>query len=185
VPVLYRWQDDLTVRTCQRDAGGSEVVLRVRSGPDEPAPWQFLPAGLPGCSLGDRRESVEAAWKGPATTSGGASVYRQPAKSPYKMVLVWYRADRVNRILAVHRGDVETDTKSVGANLQRVWGRNFDALGAVRRQEGKHGSVLGSYFWHDDRTRVQTFVRLEEDDGRLLTEWREWPLPVEKPADGN
>jgi hypothetical protein len=184
-PVLYRWQDDVTVRTCEQDADGSEVVLRDRSGPGESAPWRFLAQGLPGCALGDTRASVEAAWKKPAAASGGASVYRQPATSAYQMVLVWYQADRVSRIVAVHRGDVGAEEKAVTGALKRAWGQHIDGLGAVRRQEGRRDPVLGAFFWHDDRTRVQVFVRLEDGTGRLLTEWREWPVPGAKPADGD
>jgi hypothetical protein len=175
-PVLYRWHDDLTIRTYERDAGGSEIVLRDRNAKDEERAWRFLAQGPSGCSLGDSRERVEGNWGAPATTSAGASVYRQATNSPYEMALVWYTADRVSRIVAVHREKTGTQPREVAATLQRLWGRDIDALGTLRGQEGRRTTILGSYFWHDDRTRVQNFVRVEDDIGRVLTEWREWPL---------
>lgn len=174
-PLLLRWQDDRTVRTYQRDAGGSEVVLRDRTAA-EPAPWGFLSRGPAGCSLGAAKESVEKALGAPATTTGGASVYRQPESSPYEMLLVWYNRDRVSRIVAAHRDRIGTEPAEVRSALQTEWARNLDALGALRRQDDRQGPVLGSYFWNDDRTRVRTFIRLEEDSGRVLTEWRDLPI---------
>ena len=175
-PALYRWQDDLTVRTCERDAGGSEIVWRDRSGKDEAHPWRFLGQGPAGCALGNTRESVEAALRAPATSAGGASVYHQPAKSPYESIQVWFAGGKVSRIVAIHRGRTGTQPAEVAGALRQGWGRDIDALGALRRQEGRRGALLGSYFWHDDRTRVQLLVRLDGDNGRVMTEWREWPL---------
>src|SRR5262249_19540446 len=54
-PVQWRWQDDLTVMTCQHDAFGVEVALRDRPpGEGEPrtVPLQYLPRGPKDCTLG-------------------------------------------------------------------------------------------------------------------------------------
>jgi hypothetical protein len=64
--------------------------------------------------------------------------------------------------------------------LQKVWSQDVDELGAIRRKDAKRGSVLGSFFWHDDSTRVQTFAQMEDQGARVLTEWRAWPVPAAK-----
>jgi hypothetical protein len=180
-PTLLRWQDDFTIRTYQRDATHSEVVWRERQAGVQP-PWRFVHQGPAGCSLGDTKEQVEQVLKAPAAASGGASVYRQKKSSPYEMLMVWYTGGRASRIVAVHRKRTRTDANELATALQQAWARDLDALGAVSRQDGRHRSVLGSYFWHDDRTRVQTFVQQEDQTGRVLTEWREWPVPTDQLA---
>jgi hypothetical protein len=175
--VLLRWQDDATIRTYQRDAWCSEVVLTDRAAADagKPlGPWLFLAAGPVGCQLGDTREAVQQALKAPVAASGGADVHRQPASSPYEMALVWYRAGKVSRIIAVHRARPGSDESAAAAAISQVWGRNLDSLGFVRRQEGERGTIAGSYFWHDDRTRINTFVQTSEQGARLMTEWLPW-----------
>jgi hypothetical protein len=175
--VAVRWQDDLTVRTYQRDGSGAEVVLTDRAPADagKPlAPLAFISAGVPGCQIGDTKEQVRTALKAPAATSGGADVHRLPADSPYEMVLVWYADGKVSRLLAVHRLRPGTQEKEVAAALGQAWGHDVAGLGMVRREEGEHGRVLGSYFWHDDRTRVETFVQNDDQGTRLMTEWRPW-----------
>jgi hypothetical protein len=178
--VYQSWRDDRTVRTYQQDAGGIEVTWLDRAALDDSltaTPWQFVERGVPGCGLDDKRAAVEAALRGPATSSGDAAVYRLPATSLYEMALVWYEGDRVSRILAVHRQRPGgTQPKEVEQALSAAWGRTVDALGFICRQEDDRGKVLGSYFWHDDRVRVETFVRQDDEGLRLLTEWRYWPI---------
>jgi hypothetical protein len=175
--VEMRWQDDLTIRTYQRDASGSEVVLTDRAPADagKPlGPLAYIDAGVDGCRLGDTKAQVKTALKGPAASSGGADVHGQPADSPYEMLLVWYAGGKVSRILAVHRTRPKTQERDIVAALSQAWGRNVAGLGAIRRHEGERGHVLGSYFWHDDRTRVETFVQNDDQGARLMTEWRAW-----------
>ncbi len=179
--VYQRWRDDQTVRTYQQDAGGIEVVwMDRRPGEDnlEPPAWQFLERGAPSCRLDDPRSALEATLGGPAAHAGDAAVYRQPASSPYEMVLVWYDGGRVSRLQAVHRArPAGVKPQDVAQALATAWGRQVDKLGFVCRQEGEEGKVLGAYYWHDDRVRVETLVRQEEQGPRLLTEWRYWPIP--------
>jgi len=61
-PLFQRWSDDQTFLTYQRDATGSEVVLR-----DRPldqfagaplAPLAFVSQGVEGCELGNRKLDV-------------------------------------------------------------------------------------------------------------------------------
>jgi hypothetical protein len=174
-----RWQDDLTTRTYKRDTGGAEVILTDRGSEDAGKPLgllAFITPGLSGCRLGDTKEAVVAALKAPVTKSGSADVYRLPPRSPYEMALVWYRDGKVVRIIAVDRTRPASDDRGIAAALSGAWGRNLDELGFIRRQEGARGDVAGSYFWHDDVTRVQAFVQTADDGARLMTEWRAWPL---------
>jgi hypothetical protein len=176
-PVAVRWQDDITVRTYQRDTSGSEVVLTDRvtaQGSKRLGPLAFIAAGVPGCKLGDTKEQVRTALKAPAAVSGGADVHRLPGNSPYEMVLVWYADGKVSRLLAVHRARPGTREEDVATALSQAWGLDVAGLGAVRRQEGERGRVLGSFFWHDDRTRVEAFVQIDDQGARVITEWRPW-----------
>jgi hypothetical protein len=175
--LLVRWQDDSTIRTYQRDAGGTEVILtdRAEAEAGKPlGPWLFLAAGPVGCKLGDSRETVHQVLKAPVAASAGGDVHRQPSDSPYEMVLVWYRDGKVSRIMGVHRARPSSDEREVPALLSQVWGRNLDSLGFVRRQEGERGPIAGSYYWHDDRTRVHSFVQSSDQGPRLMTEWLAW-----------
>jgi hypothetical protein len=182
--VKSRWQDDRTVRTFQRDAGGAEVVLLDRPA-DRPQgvelpPLEVCPCGVERCSLGDSRDAVHSAWR--TVESGGADVFRLPASSPYEFAMAWYEAGKVSRIVAGHRHRPGADPKEVAAALQKAWRRDFDRLGFVCRQEGAQGAVLGRYGWHDDRTRVQTWVQDTESGPRTFTEWRRWPVTPDKPV---
>jgi hypothetical protein len=183
-PVKYLWQDDRTVLTYQRDAGGAEVILRDRP-LDQPegvalAPLQFCSRGVDGCNVGDSREEVRKAMKGAPGRSGDAEVYRLPSSSPYDYVLVWYRGDKVERVVAAQRASPGTTQLAINAALQAVWRKNLDPFGFVRRQVGRQGEVFGRYFWHDDRTRVQSWVQEGARGPQLFVEWRDWPLPGTK-----
>jgi hypothetical protein len=98
------------------------------------------------------------------------------------MLLVWYRAGKVERIVAVHRARPTGKEKDAPTELGQVWGRDIDNLGFLRRQEGERGQVVGSYFWHDDRSRVESFVQNTDQGPRLMTDWRRWPWVEGKPA---
>jgi hypothetical protein len=181
--VEMRWQDDLTVRTYQRDGSGSEVILSDRTAADTGkslGPLAFIEPGVDGCRLGDTREQVRKALKAPVAVSGGADVHGQPADSPYEMILVWYvkgkdpKSAKVFRIIGVHRTRPKTQERDVAAALSQAWGRDVGGLGALRRQEGERGHILGSYFWHDDRIRVEIYVHNDDQGARLMTEWRAW-----------
>jgi hypothetical protein len=174
-----RWQDDLTIRTYQRDAGGAEVILTDRAQADAGKPLPplaFIAPGVAGCRLGADREAVAAALKAPVGKSGGADVHRPRAGSPYGVILVWYRAGKASRIVAVDRAPPPGGENPVAAALGRAWARNLDELGFTRRQEGRRGRVAGSYYWHDDVTRVEAFVQTSDEGAQVVTEWRSWPL---------
>jgi hypothetical protein len=187
-PELFRWLDDRTLLTLQRDGGGAEVTLRDCP-LDEPQgaklpPLQFTSRGVEGCVLGDGKADVLKRWAAvsPPTTADGAVVLGMPAGSPYDLLLVWFEDNKVARLTVRHRGQPAQRDRDFTPALHEVWGRDFDRLGAVRRQEGAAPPVLQAYTWHDDRTRVRSFVQDREEGPRLFTEWREWPVPVTKTA---
>ncbi len=182
-PARYRWKDDSTLMTLQRDRGGAEVTLRDcpadRADGVELPPLRFCSRGVQGCALGDAREAVLAHWKAtqPATTSDGGVVLPMPKSSPYEAVVGYFENGKVVRVLAYHRQKPGMKADDVQVALQESWGRDVDHLGCVRRQDDPAGRLLGGFGWNDDVTRVRTFA-LDSDQGpRLHTEWREWQEP--------
>ncbi|HTU88705.1 MAG TPA: hypothetical protein VMF69_01290 [Gemmataceae bacterium] len=184
-PLQYRWRDDVTCLTYQRDSGGSEVVLRdLTDQPASPArepvlpPLVFCRRGVEGCVLGDSQAEVRKRWRvsSPLLASNGAEVLAMPANSPYDVLLVWYDNDKVSRLIARHRQPKPRKIDEVAAALQQAWAADFDRLGYVRRQDSVLGQVLQSYGFHDDRTRVRLFAQDTEEGIRLFTEWRDWPI---------
>ena len=145
-------------------------------------PLAFVKSGVAGCKLGDTQEAVRALLKAPVSTSRGADVHRQPASSPYEMALVWYENGKVSRIVAVHRVRPGEEDRDVAPALRKVWGSNIDELGEIRREGGQHGQISGSYYWHDDCTRVETFVQTTDQGARLMTDIRAWSAKDGKPA---
>ncbi len=182
--ILYRWHDDTTQLTLQRDEGGAEVTLRDcpadRPQGVELPPLQFCPRGVELCALGDRRATILRRFnvKQPPTAANGAEVLAAPEGSPYDLLLVWSDNGGVSRIIARHRDKPAGSDEGVAAALQQAWARNIDRLGYVRRMEGPRGQVKGAYDWHDDVTRVRTFVQDTEQGPRVFTEFRTWPVVV-------
>jgi hypothetical protein len=190
-PVLYRWRDDATCLTYQRDSGGSEVVLRDCSPPQEEQsnnselpPLLYCRRGVEGCTLGDSQAEVRKRWRvnNPLLATNGAEVLVMPANSPYDVVLVWYDNEKVSRLIARHRQPKPLRAEEVGAALQQGWAADLDHLGYIRRTDGAVGQVLQSYGFHDDRTRVRLFAQETEEGIRLFTEWRDWPIASQKLA---
>lgn len=187
-PVLYRWRDDVTSLTYQRDEGGSEVVLRdcPAERPEGVAlpPLSFCRRGVEACHLGDSRTELFKRWHitRPTLATNGAEVLALPAKFPYDAVLIQYDNDKVAHLIARHRQPKGLKPAEVGSSLQQAWAADFDRLGAIRRQDGRQGRVVQAYTWNDDRTRVRIFAQETEEGIRLFTEWREWPIPAKSVA---
>jgi hypothetical protein len=185
-PALYRWSDDTTLMTLQRDGGGAEVTLRENpfGRPEglELPPLRFVSRGVEGCSLGDDRSRVLEHWKvtDPTKTPDGGDVMAMPKSSPYEALVAYYDQGKVVRILAYHRMKTGFTAGEVPAALQESWGRDIDHLGAVRRQDTPGGGLVGGFGWHDDLTRVRTFAQDTDQGPRLHTEWREWS-PAQPP----
>ncbi len=183
-PVFYRWLDDATCLTYQRDWGGSEVVLRdCPSGQPQGValpPLLFCGRGVVGCVLGDSQTEVHKRWRigNPLLASNGDEVLRMPADSPYDVLLVRFENGKVSKLIARLREPKTLKASEVGAELQRAWGADLDHLGFVRRQDDALGQVLQAYSYHDDRTRVRLFAQETGEGIRLFTEWREWPIPT-------
>ena len=186
-PALYRWADDVTELTCQRDGGGAEVTLR-----DWPAdrtldelgaalpPLRFCDEGAGGVSLGQSRAEVLKKFpEHKALENEDAVAVAGPADGPYETLAVWFDAGKVVRVVARERAR-PANAADVTAKMQEAWTRDFDRLGALRRQEGAWGSVLQAYGWHDDKVRVRLAAQDTADGPRLLTEWRYWPVTAKR-----
>lgn len=190
-PEFFRWLDDLTVMTYQRDAGGIEVTL-LDANVDHPfgvelPPLQFCSRGVEACNLGDRKSDVLQRYRitNPQVTAEGAIYFGQPDHSPFDLVMVWFENDKATRIVAQHKlkDGQPMKVEQISAALQETWARNLDRLGMLRRQNGPWGQVYGTYGWHDDKNRVVTHVQDTEKFGpRTFTEWCEWPVPVKAVA---
>ncbi len=185
-PSKYRWQDDVTELTYQRDAGTTvEVVLRDRPAarPQGPAlpPLQAVSRGVGPVKLGETQAEVRKAWTTPpGRAEEGADVYRLKADSAYAYVMIYYEAGKVSRLVAAHKKAPAPSEAGASAALQEAWQAGMHELGFVRRQVEKQGPVLERYFWHDEEVRVQSLVQATPEGPRLFTEWRTWPVPAEK-----
>jgi hypothetical protein len=181
--VLLRWRDDRSLMTYQADAGGAEVTLRdwpIDEPLDaEPTPLLFCSRGPSGCKLGEgRAEVLGRKWlKEPKKTDdGGVILYSSDPKSTHDTLLVYFEGDKVARVNARHR--TKPAENDAFAALRGVWGRDLAHLGSLRRVEPAAGlQFKGGYGWHDDRTRVRSFVQVGES-ADLWSEWRTWPLPA-------
>ncbi|HEX5269708.1 MAG TPA: hypothetical protein VFW33_04430, partial [Gemmataceae bacterium] len=176
----YRWQDDLTVLTCQRDAWGVEVTLRDASGDDPaaaPAPPELLPRGPAGeLALGAGRDEVTRAAGGkPQVLADGALLLAPRNPGPYDALLVYLDGDRVSRIVARHTQAAPPRARSEQLTklLTEAWGRDARALGWPARQDFTEGQGLQGLGWHDGHTRVRLFWQeAESGPPRLYAEWK-------------
>ena len=186
-PALYRWADDVTEMTCQRDGGGAEVTLRDwaadrtldQLGAVLP-PLRFCEEGAGGVSLGQSRAEVLKKFpEHKALENEDAVALAAPADGPYETLAVWFDSGKVVRVVARHRAR-PASAADVTAKMREAWTRDFDRLGALRRQEGAWGPVLQAYGWHDDKVRVRMAAQDTADGPRLLTEWRYWPVTAKR-----
>ena len=182
-PTMARWSDDLTVLTCQRDGGGAEVVLRdwpadktADQLDDQLPPLRFCDDGAAGVALGQSRAEVLKKFPEHKAMEGEDAVaLAAPADGPYETLAVWFDAGKVVRVVAQHQAK-PVNAADVTAKMQEAWSRDFDRLGALRRQEGAWGPVSQAYGWHDDKVRVRLTAQDTADGPRLFTEWRAWPV---------
>ena len=182
-PALYRWADDVTILTCQRDGGGAEVILRdwpAGLTPDQVnealPPLRFCDEGAAGVLLGQTRADVFQKFPShkPLENEDAVAV-PAPADGPYETLAVWFDAGKVVRVVAQHKAQ-PTDAADVTAKLNEAWARDFDRLGGRRRLDGAWGPILQAYGWNDDRVRVRMLAQQTADGPRLFTEWRTWPV---------
>jgi hypothetical protein len=182
-PVLYRWQDDVSVLTCQRDAWGVEVTLRDARGPDADGaavlpPPAYLPRGPVGeVALGATRAEVlrAAGLDKPQTLADGGLVLAPRTRGLYDTLLVWLDGDRVTRIVARHAqaAPPKASAEQLTQRLTETWGRDVRALGWPARQEVREGQGLQALGWHDEKTRVRLFWQeAESGPPRLYSEWK-------------
>lgn len=174
--VLHRWEDDLTLQTCTRAGGVTEVVLRDQKSGGTLPPVEYLPRGPVGCVLGVGRDDLLRQWNvtNPSPLADGALVLTPQTPRPYDALLVWFENDRVARIVARHdaagRG---TAPAQLAQAVSEAWGRELRSLGWPARQDATPQGTLQGLGWNDTRTRVRTFWQ-DQDDGppRVYTEWK-------------
>lgn len=186
-PTLYRWTDDLTVRTFQRDADGVEVIvldrpLQYENGVPLP-PLEYLSHGPPGCVLGSRRDDLLKKWKIAKPVLVGEALVLTPRDVElYDGYLVWFdKENRVTRVTARHAR--RPDPSKLNEEITQAWGeelrlRELETFGWPRRQDFTPQGVRQSIAWHDDRTRFRIFWQPSETGPpRLYTEWSAVTLP--------
>jgi hypothetical protein len=179
---LYRWQDDLTLLTCQRDAWGAEVTLRDASGPEpslEPVPLpEYLPRGPVGeVAVGASRADVlRTAGDKPQALGDGALVVAPKAPVPYDVLLVYFDGDRATRVVARYKQPAppRATPAQLTKQLTEAWGRDARDLGWPVRQDVTDAQALQGLAWHDEHTRVRLFWQeAESGPQRLYGEWKE------------
>jgi len=184
---LYRWQDDLAILTCQRDAWGLEVTLRDAAGSDPDGVvalpvLEFLPRGPGGeVALGTAREALlRTAGEKPGTLADGALVLTPRGAGPYDTLMVWLDGDRVTRVVARYAQAAPPRARpaQLAQLLTEAWGRDGRGLGWPMRQDVVEGQAVQGLGWHDERTRVRLFWQ-ESENGppRLYGEWKEVRQP--------
>jgi hypothetical protein len=184
-PVLYRWQDDATRLTCQRDSEGIEVAVLdcplefpdgVRLGD-----FRYLPVGPKGCGLGDKKADLLQRWNAtrPEFNRQGALELTPAGDSPYDRFLVWFDKDqRAVQIITLHRrpwkGEPSED--QLAQAVKDAWADAITAYGWPRREDHTRRGRVQSWATHDDRTRVTVFwQRTKSGEAQLFTEWKSVP----------
>jgi hypothetical protein len=185
-PAGFRWKDDVTVLSCQRDGGTAELVLLDRPRDQEAGVslprLQYLPRGPAGCQLGMTREELLRQWgvNKPVTTADGALVLTPKQRLPFDAILVWFDRDRVVRVIGRRSASTSPTAtpQQMGQLLGEVWGKEIRQLGWPARQDFTPHGALHGLAWLDEQTRVRLFWQ-ENDDGscRVFTEWKEFSAP--------
>jgi hypothetical protein len=179
--LLSVWQDDATLLTCQRDAGGMEVAVRDCPADQEKGvalpPLEYLPRGPEKCPLGETRDALLRKWKvKEAVSSADGALILHPDKGDvYDAFLVWFDQDKVVRVVAQHAktSTAPPQPAQLAAALSEAWGRDLKTLGWPRRQD-LIGEVVSNIGWNDERTRIRTFWQdPEQGPARIYTEWKE------------
>jgi hypothetical protein len=182
----FRWKDDVTILTCQRDAGAVELSLLDRPRDQEAGVslprLEYLVRGPDDCQLGVTRDDLLQRWgvKKPVTAGDGALVLAPKSPQPFDAILVWFEHDRVVRIIGRQAAKTAKSPtpEQMGQALGETWGRDLRRLGWPIRQDFTPHRDLYSLAWLDERTRVRLFWQ-DNDDGtcRTFTEWKEIPAP--------
>jgi hypothetical protein len=183
----FRWKDDVTILTYQRDAGAVELTLLDRPRDQEAGVslprLQYLGRGPDDCQLSMTRDDLLQRWgvRQPVTAGDGAVVLAPKSPQPYDAILVWFDRDRVARIVARHPAGKTAKTatpEEMGKAVGEAWGRDLRRLGWPIRQELTPHRALHGLAWLDEHTRVHLFWQ-DGDDGssRVFTEWKELTAP--------
>src|SRR5208337_4254620 len=115
-PILYRWEDDVTILTCQRDSEGVELTLLDRPAEYENGldlgEFQCVSVGPKDCTLGTTKAALLEAWKDSKPVfEDNVVILTPPEDSPFSQIHAYVeeRGGRVNRIVALYREKWEKD----------------------------------------------------------------------------
>ncbi len=183
-PVRYRWLDDATRLTWQRDSEGAEVAVRDCPPEHEAGvplpPFQYLPAGPDNCPPGASREDLLKAWKDTKPQfHQGVLILRPPQTSRYDQLQVTFDKDeKVAQVTARHRQPARGNPgpAELALAVQKAWSADLARLGWPRREDYTKRKQVQSWTSHDDRTRVSMFWQEgRSGTARVYTEWKRLP----------
>jgi hypothetical protein len=189
-PALLFWRDDLTRVTYFAEGGTADITLRdCPADHPEGAPLaglDYLPRGPEQCTLGMSKPDLLKAWKlkEPTTAPDVDLVIYPPKTSAYDAYLVWFRGDRVARVVARHRPPSDPSKQAtVGQALTEAWSRDLRSLGWPNRQEFSAEQELSKLGWLDDRTRIRIYWQeTDTSRARIFTEWKDLSTPAKASA---
>jgi hypothetical protein len=181
-PVLYRWEDDTTRLTCQRDSEGVEVVVVDRA-PEREAgtpfqPVAYIPLGPEDCRLGEGKAELKKRWAKtkPEWQEGVLILY--PPKGDYDQVQVAFDT-RGKAVTITARLRQQWNGNPGPAKLAEAvsdaWAARLSRFGWPRRQDRNARRQVSTFTGHDEATRVKVFWEgrgTAADPVRLYTEWQ-------------
>jgi hypothetical protein len=179
-PVLYRWHDDGTLLTCQKDGEGMELTLSDCPLEHEAGiplgAFRYLPAGPERCELGMKKGDLFKLWKeSQRDYQHGALILFPGTDSPYRYVqVVCNEAGEVVCITARHKTklDVNATPEQLAQAVRQAWAADFAKLAWPRREDQTRKGQVQSWASHDDVTRLSIFWH-EDKSGNagVFTEW--------------
>jgi hypothetical protein len=182
VPVVYRWEDDVTRLDCQRDSEGVEVLVRDRPLTDKPGPapkpFRYLPLGPKNCRLGEGKEALRRRWAPTKPDIQQGLLVLYPDKGRYDQIRVAFNSrGRVVNITARHREKWEghPGPAKMAWAVETAWSTKLSAFGYPRREDRNARKQVTTWTTHDEVTRVSVFWNgkgKKNDPVRLYTEWQ-------------
>jgi hypothetical protein len=184
-PRRYRWQDDATRLTVERDSEGAELAaldcpVDQESGIQLPA-FRCVGSGPKGCSLDQLKADLLKHWNQASSqvNKQGLAELTSPEDGPYDRLFVRFGADgRVEQVLALHKPvwDADPGDVQLAAAVRKAWAEKIEAFGWPRREDTTRRGLTQGWMSHDETARVRVFwQRSKSGRPQLVTEWRRVP----------
>jgi hypothetical protein len=179
-PRMYRWEDDVTIMTCQRDSEGVELTLLDRPLDFEKGvklgAFQCLSEGPRNCTLGMTKAELVELWKDSKPTfEDNVLIVTAPVESSYSQIQAFFKDSTglVTRVVALHaqKWDKDPGQEKLEEAVQGAWERGKESLGFYRRMDLTMNDTVQSLTSHDDVRRVCVFWQETKAGPRLYTEW--------------